>query len=220
MATASVPAPVTRRPVEPIVAVSAVLALALWPLEIHKAFGLPAHPLIIHVPVIFVPLLGLAAIAFAVWPRERFALPLAVVSVVTMAATFLAVGAGEAFQEDREAQFGGGGGGGFVNPTLQDHIDAGHTLRLAMVLLTAVLVLTLFARRWPSAARVTLRVLTVLFAAVAVVFVIRTGHLGAKMAWGREAGGPPSGGQFPGGGQSPGSGGQAPGAGATPPAGG
>ena len=39
-----------------------------------------------------------------------------------------------------------------------------------------------------------LRVLTVLLAATAVFFVIRTGHLGAKLAWGREGeGGPPAG---------------------------
>jgi len=42
-----------------IVAVAAVVTLALWPVQIHRAFELPAHPLIIHVPVIFVPILGL-----------------------------------------------------------------------------------------------------------------------------------------------------------------
>src|SRR4051794_34328968 len=184
----AVTASVTRRPVEPIVAVVAVLALALWPVEIHRAFGLPAHPLILHVPVIFVPLLGLAAIGYAIWPRARYALPLAIFSVVTMAATLLTVGAGEAFQEDRARNLPSGG----IDPTLQDHMDAGRALRVTMILLTATLVAALFARRWPSPARVTLRVLTVLLAATAVFFVIRTGHLGAKLAWGREAGGPPA----------------------------
>src|SRR4051794_39794873 len=180
-------APITRRPVEPIVAVVAVLVLALWPVEIHRAFGLPAHPLILHVPVVFVPILGLAAIALALWPRERYALPLAIFSVVTMAATLLTVGAGEAFEDDRP--------GGRSDQPLQTHAEAGEPLRLTMVLLTLVLVAALFARRWPAPAKVALRVATLLLAAVAIFFVIRTGHLGAKMAWGREEGGPPPGSQ-------------------------
>src|SRR3954465_15844868 len=106
MASAPASARATSRPPwETIVAVAAVVSLALWPVRIERAFGLPAHPLIIHVPVIFVPILGLAAIALAIWPnlQERWGLPVAIFSVVTMAATLLAVGAGEAFREDREA---------------------------------------------------------------------------------------------------------------------
>src|SRR3954463_12932601 len=96
MASASVSASGQRR-LEPIVAIAAVLVLVLWPVEIHTAFGLPAHPLLIHAPVIFIPLLGLAAIGVAISPRfaDRFALPVAVFSVVTLGATLLAVGAGE-----------------------------------------------------------------------------------------------------------------------------
>ena len=205
MASASVSAP-ARRPLEPIVAIAALVAVALWPIEIGEAFGLPAHPLILHVPVIFIPILGLAAIALAIRPREQFLLPVAAFSVVTLAATMLTVGAGEAFQEDRAARMPGGGR---IDPTLQNHMDAGRALRITMILLTLSLVAMLFARRWPSGVRVGLRVLTVLLAATAVFFVIRTGHLGAKLAWGREGeggppagfqGGPPAGGQPPGGG--------------------
>jgi len=197
MASASVSAPAGRRPLEPIVAIAAVLALALWPIEIHTAFGLPAHPLILHVPVIFIPILGLAAIALAIWPRERFLLPVAAFSVVTLAATMLTVGAGEAFQADRAAQMPGE-----ISPTLQNHMDAGRALRITMILLTLMLVASLFAKRWPAGVRVGLRVLTVLLAATAVFFVIRTGHLGAKLVWGPEGQGGPQGqgAQGPGGG--------------------
>src|SRR4051794_132367 len=92
----------TRPRYEPIIAVLAVLALPLWFVEIHRTFGLPAHPLLLHVPVIFVPLLGLATLAVAVRPSlmERHGTLLAAFSVVTMAATLLTVGAGEAFRED------------------------------------------------------------------------------------------------------------------------
>src|ERR1700754_2926599 len=194
---------------EPIVAVAAVVSLVLWPVEIHTAFGLPAHPLIIHVPLVFIPILGLAAIALAIWPRlqDKWGLPVAVFSVITLAVTLLAVGAGEAFREDRERTLPEA----FANnQTLHDHADAGITVRLTMVLLTLVLVAMLFAKRWPPPVRIVLRVLTVLLALTAICFVIRTGHLGAKLAWGRDGGaqapgqgpgGPP--GQGPGGGQGP-----------------
>jgi predicted membrane protein DUF2231 len=183
MASASASTRATQRPPwETIVAVAAVVSLALWPVEIHRAFGLPAHPLIIHVPVVFVPLLGLAVLAVACNARwfDRFGLLVAAFSVVTLAATLLAVGAGEAFREERLKEFPE-----LVdNPTLHDHADAGITVRLAMVILTALLVGLLFSKRLPKAARIVLRVLTVLFALTAIVFVIRTGHLGAKLAWG------------------------------------
>ena len=182
MASASVLARATRRPPwEAIVAVAAVVSLALWPVEIHRAFGLPAHPLIIHVPVVFVPILGLVVLAVMFNFRwfERSGVVIAAFSVVSLAATLLAVGAGEAFREERERDFPALIG----DPTLHDHADAGITVRLTMVLLTAVLVGLLFAKRLPNAARIVLRVLAVLLALTAVVFVIRTGHLGSKLAW-------------------------------------
>jgi amino acid transporter len=183
MASASVSARAAQRPPwETIVAVAAVVSLALWPVEIHKAFGLPAHPLLIHVPVVFVPILGLAVLAVAFNARwfDRFGLLVAAFSVVTLAATLLAVGAGEAFRKERLREFPD-----LANdPTLHDHADAGITVRLAMVILTALLVGMLFAKRAPTTARIALRVLAVLFALTAIGFVIRTGHLGAKLAWG------------------------------------
>lgn len=200
MASASVPARATARPPwETIVAVAAVVSLALWPLQIHRVFGLPAHPLIIHVPVIFVPILGLTVLAVMFNFRwfERYGALVAAFSVVSLAGTLLAVGAGQAFQEDREQSLPGAG---MENPTLHDHEDAGITLRLIMVILTALLVGLLWARRLPNAATLVLRVLAVLFALGAIAMVIRTGHLGAKMAWGEREGGPPPGfqGGFPG----------------------
>ena len=88
---------------------------------------------------------------------------------------------------------------------LTDHADAGSALRLAIVALTFVLVVALFTK--PNVLQIVLRVLAVILALTSVFFVIRTGHLGAKLAWGREGqGGPPTGfqgGPPPGGGQGP-----------------
>jgi uncharacterized membrane protein len=169
----------TRAP--QIIAIAALLSLALWPVEIHRAFGLPAHPLLIHVPVVFIPILGLAVIATVIWhgKLDRYAVLLAAFAVVTNAATLLAVGAGEAFRDDRGA-FG-------ANPTLDQHAEAGEFLRWLTIVLTALLVAALFTR----ARRVVLAIAAVV-AAAAVFWVIRTGHLGAKLAWGeRGPGGPP-----------------------------
>jgi hypothetical protein len=165
-----------------IVAVAAVVSLALWPVQINEAFGLPAHPLIIHVPVIFIPILGLAVLAvmFNFGWFARYGVLVTAFSVASLAATLLAVGAGEAFKDEREQRFPDMP----PDPTLHDHEDAGITVRLIMLILTALLVGLLFGRRLPKAATMTLRVLAVLFAIGAVVMVVRTGHLGAKMAWG------------------------------------
>jgi hypothetical protein len=168
----------SRPPWEAIVAVAAVLSQALWWLEIDTAFGLPAHPLLLHVPVVFVPILGLAVLALAANTRlfERFLLPVAAFSVVTMAATIVTAGAGEAFREDQERTIAPA-----ARSTLENHAEAGDTLRLTMVVLTLVLVAALFTKR--SAARIALRVLTVLLAITAIFFVIRTGHLGSELVW-------------------------------------
>ncbi len=174
----------TRRPPwEPIVALAAVLSLALLPVHIHRAFGLPAHPLILHVPVVFIPVLGLAAIAAAIRPSLHGPL-LAGFSVVTLAATLLTLGAGSAFRHDLRS--------GADNATLTSHAQSGQTAAFLVGVLTALLVEAMFARRRGRGGRAVLRVLIVLTAVGAVFFVIRTGHLGAKLAWGHVAGGPPA----------------------------
>src|SRR5919198_3356924 len=75
------------------------LTLALIPVHIHRAFGLPAHPLLLHVPVILVPLAGLAALAFCARPAwlDRYGLGLGVLAVVTalaVAAIFFVIRTG------------------------------------------------------------------------------------------------------------------------------
>src|SRR5918997_43041 len=96
---------------QPIIAVAAVLSLAFWFIELERAFGLPAHPLLVHVPLVFIPVLGLAALAVAA--TGRWEVPVAGFSVLTLAATLLAACAGEAFLETRDAEL-------LANPTMQD----------------------------------------------------------------------------------------------------
>jgi hypothetical protein len=168
----------TRPPYDAIVAVCAVLALPLWLVEIHTAFGLPAHPLILHVPVIFVPLLGLGALVVAARPSlmARYGTALGAFAVVTMASTLLTAGAGEAFADSQKDA---------PSRLLHEHAEAGQTLRLLVIGLTAVLVAWMLGRhRIASArARIPLQILTVVLALGSIYFVLRAGHLGAEMAW-------------------------------------
>jgi hypothetical protein len=90
---------------------------------------------------------------------------------------------------------------------------AGENLRLVMIGFTLVIVLAMLAQRLPGSAvgrvlatgpaALILRGFIAVFAVAAIFFVIRTGHLGAKLAWGQQQGGPPPGFQ----GRPPGSGG-------------
>jgi hypothetical protein len=170
----------------------AVLSLGLIPVEIHSAFGLPAHPLIIHVPVILVPLVGLAALALIARPSwiDRWGVVTGVFAVGAMASTFLAVGAGEAFREDR------GGGPPGEAAKLDAHAQSGETLRILVALFTFALLGALWANRRGVLAGLPAIVARLVIAGLAIAsifFVIRTGHLGAQLTWGDSGGGRPAG---------------------------
>ena len=51
-------------------------------MEIETFFGLPAHPLMVHLPVVLIPLAGIIAIVFAFRPAwlDRFGWHLVVLS--------------------------------------------------------------------------------------------------------------------------------------------
>jgi hypothetical protein len=169
-----------------------VLCLALIPVEIHKAFGLPAHPLLLHVPVILVPLLALALLAAAASPAffERHALGIGALTVASLASTILTVGAGEALRADRPVH-------GAEVQQLAEHADSAETLRIVVIVLAAVVLFAVAltkAERGSRLARlsvladdprvwIALRALFVIGAVVAGFFVIRTGHVGAKLTW-------------------------------------
>ncbi len=82
----------TRAPqLNVVVAAAAVLSLALRPVEIHRAFGLPAHPLLIHVPVVFIILTAL--LIGALFTRAR-RIVLAVAAITAAAAVFWVIRTG------------------------------------------------------------------------------------------------------------------------------
>lgn len=151
--------------------------------------NLPLHPLVIHVVVLAIPLTLALALLFAV-PRFRgwSRWPLALVSVGSVAATFVAVQSGEAlatvlkiFEEDTP-----------VRALIQQHYDLARQL-FWMTVVTAVLgvLAAILVGRQPAADRTVARrgleaVLTValiVVAAVASFWTYRVGDLGSEAVW-------------------------------------
>ena len=81
--------------------------------------GLPAHPLVVHLPVVLVPLAALAVLALALRPRllRTFGVVVTVLAGVGFAGALLATNSGEALEESFRAA------GQTIPETLRDHAE-------------------------------------------------------------------------------------------------
>lgn len=159
-------------------------------------FGVPAHPLLVHVPVVFIPLTLLAVIAALAWARGRKVMSLVVLgcATVSMFAAQLAVMSGQSLEHDVER-----------DPLIHQHAELGEGTRTFAILVFLVAV-AFVVREWRGDLRVRLvdragallapraagiAVMAVLLAASALttVWVVRAGHLGAKAVWHERIGG-------------------------------
>ena len=71
MTTQTATVPQSRSRVSPVLVlgVLGLLTFALIPIRINTIYsGLPAHPLFLHVPVILIPVVGVAALALVARP--------------------------------------------------------------------------------------------------------------------------------------------------------
>ena len=86
-------------------------------------FGLPAHPLLVHVPVVLVPLAAIAVIAMAIRPKwlRTFGPIVAAMAGVGFIGTLLAASSGEELEDTRRAA------GETISKTLNDHAELGDT---------------------------------------------------------------------------------------------
>lgn len=144
-----------------------------------ELFGLPAHPLLVHFPVVAIPTLALLGMALAVSPsfRERFGLATLGLGIVTMISTLLATKSGEAIKED------------FFNKELiETHESLANTLRIFVFALVASIVALVVTKRkldmddkHPVVLVASLLVLA--FSVLSAIWVIRTGHEGARLTW-------------------------------------
>jgi hypothetical protein len=163
-------------------------------------FGLPAHPLLTHAPIVLLPIAAFVTIVLAInqrWRRRAGWLLFAGVFVVTIL-LFAAKQSGESFNDAFDSAFGAG------SIDIDRHEELGNmTFVLTLVWLAAVLALTVWdvvqRRAATSAAAAdrdaeaavavnayvswTLGALASVCAVLATVWLIRTGHEGADVVW-------------------------------------
>jgi hypothetical protein len=153
--------------------------------------GMPVHALVVHATVVFVPLLVMVAVVYAVVPRWRpkvgwAAVLLAIAGPVT---AWVAMMSGGELRDRLVAS-------GMSGPPLakiDDHMGFGaltfyFSLGLGVVTLIMVfLTLRRSERPLPRAADLGLAVIMVALAAVSGYYVFRTGDSGAQAVWGTSA---------------------------------
>ncbi len=146
----------------------------------ERLFGLPAHPLIVHFPVVAVPLLAIALFALITRPSwlDTIGPGVALFSVITAVSTFLAARSGHALTELLNS-----------GEEITDHRTLGEQLRWIVSAQAIVAVLLVgndrsvtFDHNHPIVRA--LRGLAALTSAIAIIWVIRTGHTGAEQSWG------------------------------------
>ncbi|MGC5307649.1 DUF2231 domain-containing protein [Micromonospora zamorensis] len=163
----------------------------------EEFMGIPAHPLVLHAAVVFVPLLALLTVGYALVPliRPHTRWVLGLLAVGAPVAALLAKLSGDAFLERMRA----------ANrvtpeflPKLEAHQEFGDiTLYAGIGLGVVALALVRFVPpratdASPDASAdgrpgrpltLALQALSVVAACVAVYYVIRTGDSGAKAVW-------------------------------------
>jgi hypothetical protein len=173
-----------------------VLAL----LDLSNLFGLPAHPLLVHVPIVLVPLAALGALAALLRPSWRpWCLPLtAALAGVATAGVQLAMGSGEELEHLERG------------PLVARHAHLAEQARPMVAVFFLAAVAAAVVAWWlerahrpsdgPGAARrhrrsglaallVPLCVLSVATGALATTWIVKTGHAGARSVWQEGSGG-------------------------------
>jgi uncharacterized membrane protein YbaN (DUF454 family) len=155
----------------------------------RELFGLPAHALIVHAAVVFIPLAALAAILYAAWPGVRRHIWWAVVGLGVVAP--LAGWAARLSGDQYEAYWLEHGVSGPIVDDMNAHQALGDATSLwATALGVAMLVMALYAIPGPVAlvkgaspavVRIGVAVVTVVVAAVTLYYAIRTGDAGAHI---------------------------------------
>ena len=149
-------------------------------MEFNNLFGLPAHPLLVHLPVVMVPMAALGALILAIFPKyfARFGWWVTGMSFIGAIGTILAAGSGEALEEKVDQ-----------SATLEHHAQLGETTRLLSIILFAILLAVMLIRRYKPtllAKKAIVIVVSVLIAASSVGAawaMVATGHNGAKASW-------------------------------------
>jgi hypothetical protein len=174
-------------------------ALAFGLVEVDRVFGLPAHVLLVHAPIVLVPLMVIATLVVLMRPtwRRRFGVGLAAAALVVFASVMAAKAAGDPLEHHErariQAEFGSSEVGRAQLDRIEEHAEAGDQLAatsagFTFVLVSIVVVDRQLRRRGiPFVDSGRFVVMTGVVAAVLALgtlgAVVRAGHLGSKAAW-------------------------------------
>jgi hypothetical protein len=142
--------------------------------------GLPLHPLVIHATVVFIPLLVLLAVLYALVPRlrDRIGWLTVIMAFVAPLSALAAKITGDTFRA-RIAQ---------LSPHARFDLIDGHrhlgTLTLYFTTALALLVLAMvLIRDKPPVLNIALIVLVIIMSGVSAYYVYRTGDSAARIVW-------------------------------------
>jgi hypothetical protein len=147
--------------------------------------GLPMHVLLVHAAVVFVPLLALLAVVYALVPRvrDKVGWAAALLALGAPLAAFVSMASGNTYKDRLVAQ-GMNAEGLAPITTHQGYGQLTFFTSLALGIVTGVLIfLTSRSRSVPRVAEIVLTVLVVALAAVSGYYVFMTGDTGATAAW-------------------------------------
>jgi flagellar motor component MotA len=150
---------------------------------VNTFFGLPAHPLFVHLPVVLIPLGFVGVLLMVGRPSwwQRLAWPTVVVTALGTLGAIMAANSGEALEEavrDRS-----------VRDLVREHVEAGDMARGAAIVFFVVLVVSVFGPRFVKAlvAKKWWRPLVVVAVVASGAFaswaMYDAGHSGAKSVW-------------------------------------
>lgn len=144
--------------------------------------GLPAHPLLLHAAVVFLPLMVLAALVYALVPAVRARIAWAVVglAVVGPLCALFAKLSGDAFRRRLIRLHR-------TSPELlskiSQHQSFGTTCVYLAVVLGVLMLALVLLRTPPRLVSLALVVLAVGFSVATGYYVFRTGDSGARIVW-------------------------------------
>lgn len=159
---------------------------------LNTIFGIPAHPLLVHAAVVFIPLLVLGAIAYAALPglHSRFTWAAAALAVIAPVSALLAKFSGENLRNQRFA-------GQNIPLLLQHNAYANDTVlwTVGLGILTLLLIAYVVTGRRRGTGRygkgqrggleyAAATVIMVVVGGFTAYYVFRTGDTGAHMVWG------------------------------------
>ena len=150
-------------------------------MEITKLFGLPAHPLLVHAPIVLIPLVSVGAIALAVVPawRSRFGWLLVGGATAALVSVQLAISSGEGLEPHVQR-----------SAALHRHTEMADSLRpLALLLLVVIVALVVLDRRRrsggiPTWLPMAVGLVVIAASAITTARLVQIGHNGARASWG------------------------------------